>query len=83
MWGCTNWSLPNTVQPPRRQQILEVNRDSGPDPGAPLPPSQPVERPAECTLEHGGKGDRLECRQMLPHADLRVVSHRTVRSSGD
>jgi len=44
--------------------MLAVCRDSGPDEGVPLPPLQPVERPAESTLEHCGKGGRLESRQM-------------------
>jgi hypothetical protein len=38
--------------------------------GARLPPLQPVERPAESALESGGKGDRLESRQMPTCADL-------------
>jgi len=35
--------------------MLAVCKHSGPDMGAPLLPLQPVERPAECTLESGGK----------------------------
>jgi hypothetical protein len=53
----TRWSLPKTFRPPRGRQVLVVCRDSCPDAGAPLPPLRPVERPAECTLEGGGKGD--------------------------
>jgi len=50
--------------------MLVVCRDSGPDAGAPLPPLQPVERPAESTLESGGKGDGLESGQMPTRAGL-------------
>jgi len=50
--------------------VLVVWRDSGPDAGAPLPPLQPVERPAESTLEGGGKGDGLESGQMPTRAGL-------------
>jgi len=50
--------------------MVVVRRDSDPDPdaGAPLPPLQPLERPAESTMEGGGKGDRLESGQMTPRA---------------
>jgi len=44
--------------------MLVVCRDNGPDAGTPFPPLQLVERPAERTLESGGKGDRQERRQM-------------------
>jgi len=52
--------------------MLVVWRDSDPDPdvGAPLPPLQPVERPAEGTMEGGGKGDRLESGQMPTRAGI-------------
>jgi len=50
--------------------MLVVWRDSGPDAGAPLPPLQPVERPAESTLEGSWKGDGLESGQMPTHAGL-------------
>jgi len=63
--------------------MLVVCRDSGPDAGAPLPPLQPVERPAESPLESGGKGDGLESRQMPTRPGLRAVFHGRVRSSGD
>jgi len=61
--------------------MLEVCRDSGPDAGAPFPPVQPVESPAEGTLESGGKGDRLESGQMLTSAGLCAVFHGRMRSS--
>jgi len=70
VWACTHWSLPKTVRPPRRRQMLVVQRDSGPDTRAPHPPLQPVERPAESTLEGGGKGDGLESGQMPTCAGL-------------
>ena len=69
--ACTHWSLRKMVQPPRGRQMLVVHRDSGPDAGAPLPPLQPVERPAKCPLESSGRGDGLESRLMPPRADLR------------
>jgi len=50
--------------------MLVVRRDNGRDAGAPLPPQQSVERPAESTLESGGKGDGLERGQMPTHAGL-------------
>jgi len=50
--------------------MLVVWRDSVPDPGAPLPPLQPVESPTERTMEGGEKGDGLESGQMRAHADL-------------
>ena len=49
---------------------MVVPRDSGPDAGATVPPLQPVERPAESSLEGGGKGDGLESRQMPTRAAL-------------
>jgi len=45
-------------------------QDGDPDVGIPLPPLQPVVRPAEDTMEHGGKGNWLESGQMQTHADL-------------
>jgi len=81
--ACTHWSLPKTVRPPRRRQMLVVRRDSGPDARAPLPPLQPVERPAESTREGGGKGDGLESGQMPTRAGLWAVFHGRVRPSGD
>jgi len=62
--------------------MLVVCRDNGPDAGAPLPPLQPVERPAESTLESGGKGDGLERGQMPARAGLGAVFHGRMRSSG-
>jgi len=47
-----------------------VYRDSVPDAVAPLLPVQTVERTPERTMEGGGKGNGLESRQMLAHADL-------------
>jgi len=55
--------------------MLVVRRDSVSDPGAPLPPLQMVERPAESTLEGSGEGDRLESRQIQTRADLLAVFH--------
>jgi hypothetical protein len=45
-------------------------QDGGPDAGTPLPPLQPVERPAEDTVAGGGKGDGLESGQMLTRSGL-------------
>jgi len=45
-------------------------QDGGPDAGTPLPPLQPVERPATDTMEGGGKSDGLEGGQMQTRADL-------------
>jgi len=50
--------------------MLVVCRDSSPDVGSPLPPLQPVERPAESNLESGGRADGLESGQMLTRAGL-------------
>jgi len=50
--------------------MLVVCRDSGPDAGAPLPPLQPLESPAENTLESVGQGDGLESVQMPTRAGL-------------
>jgi len=50
--------------------VLVVWRDSDPDAGAPLPPLQSVERPAESPLAGGGKGDGLESGQMPTRAGL-------------
>ena len=68
-----HWSLPETVWPPTGRQMLVVWRDrqeGGPDAGTPLPPLQPVERPANDTTQAGGKGDSLESGQMQTRADL-------------
>jgi len=50
--------------------MLVVRRDSDPHAGAPLPPLQPVERPAESALETGGEGNGLESGQMPTSAGL-------------
>jgi hypothetical protein len=50
--------------------VRRRRQDGGPDAGTPLPPLQPVERPAESTMEGGGKGDGLESGQMPTRADL-------------
>ena len=72
--ACTHGSLPKTVRPPRGRQMLVVRRrrmqDCGPDAGIPLPPLQPVERPATDTMEGGGKSNGLESGQMQTRADL-------------
>jgi len=68
--ACVHWILPKAVRPPRRQQMLVVWRDCGPDAGAPLPPLQQMERPAEDTLENSGTDNRLESGQMPARADL-------------
>jgi len=84
--ACTHWSLPKTVQPPRGQQMLVVGQrgqDGRPDAGTPLPPLQPVERPAKDTMEGGGKGDWLESGQMQTRADLGAVIRRRVRTCRD
>jgi hypothetical protein len=71
--ACTHWSLLKTVRSLRGRQMLVVWRrrqDGGPDAGTPLAPLQSVERPAESTMEGGGKGDGLETGQMPTRADL-------------
>jgi len=68
--ACAHWSLPKAVRPPRSRQMLVVWRDCVPDVGAPLPPLQQMERPAEDTLEGSGTGNTLESGQMLARADL-------------
>jgi len=50
--------------------MLVVWTDCGPEAGAPLPPLQQMERPAEDTLEDSGTGNRLERGQMPARADL-------------
>jgi len=50
--------------------MLVVWRDCGPDAGAPLPPLQQMERPAEDTLKNSGTDNRLESGQMPARADL-------------
>jgi len=45
-------------------------QDGGQATGTPLPPLQPVERPAESTMGGGGKGEGLESRQVPTHANL-------------
>ena len=62
---------------------MVVLRDGCPDAGASLLPLQPVERTAESTLESSGEGDRLESRPILAHADILVILHGEVQSSGD
>jgi len=62
--------LLKTIRSLRGRQMLVVRRDRGPDAGAPLPPLQPVERPAESTLESGGEGNGMESGQMPTRADL-------------
>jgi len=70
--ACTHWSLPETVRPPRGRQMLVVRRpmQDSPDVGTPLPPLQPVERPATGNMEGDGKSDGLESGQMHTRADL-------------
>jgi len=70
---CTHWSLPETVQPSLRQQMLVVRwcrQDGGRDSGTPLPPLQPVETPAVSTEQRGVKGNGMESGQMPTRADL-------------
>jgi len=50
--------------------MLLVRRKGGPDAGAPLPPLQPVEIPAESTLDSGGEGKGMESGQMPTRASL-------------
>jgi len=68
--ACAHWSLPQAARPPRLRQMLVVWKDCGPDAGAPLPPLQQMERPAEDTLENSGTDNRLESGQMPARADL-------------
>ena len=55
-------------------QVVRMN--SAPGAGAPLPACQPVEGPAETTLEGGANDHGLECGQMPTFAGLRDVFHR-------
>jgi hypothetical protein len=82
---CTHWSLPKTVRPLRGRQMLVARRrkQDGPDVGTPLPPLQPVERPATGTMEGGGKLHGLEGGQMQTRADLWAVFSGRVGPSGD
>ena len=50
--------------------MLVVQKGSSTDAGASLPPLQPMERPADDTLEDSGKGHRLESAQMPTCADF-------------
>jgi len=50
--------------------MLVVYRDIVPHTGAPLPPLQTVERPADSALEGGANIDRLESRQMKTSTDI-------------
>ena len=50
--------------------VRRWRQDGGPDAGTPLPPLQPLERPAENTVESGGKGEGLESGQMPTRADV-------------
>jgi len=50
--------------------VRRWRQEGGPNAGTPLPPLQPVERPAESAMEGGGKGDELESGQMLTRAGL-------------
>jgi len=63
--------------------MLVVWRDSVSDTGARHLPLQPVESPAESTLESGGKADRLDSSQMLTSADFGTVFHGWMQPSGD
>jgi hypothetical protein len=53
--------------------VLHQRQDGGPDAETPLPPLQPMQRPAKNAVEGGGKGDRPESRQMPTPADLSAV----------
>jgi len=50
--------------------VRRWRQDGGLDTGTPLPPLQPVERPAESTVGSGGKGDGLESGQLPTRAGL-------------
>jgi hypothetical protein len=50
--------------------MLVVERGSSTDAGASLLPLQPMERPADDTLDDSGKGHRLEGGQMMTCADV-------------
>ena len=50
--------------------MLIVQKDSGPDTGAPLPQLQPVVRPAEDALDSGREGEGLESGQMPSRVGL-------------
>jgi len=45
-------------------------QDGSPDAGASLPPLQPMDRPAEDSLDKGGKSDGMESGQMLTRESL-------------
>jgi len=50
--------------------MLVAWRECIPDAGAPLPPLQQMERPAEVILEDSGTGNTLESGQVAAGADL-------------
>jgi len=68
--ACAHSSLLKAVRPLRRRQMLVVWRECGLDAGAPLPPLEQIERPAEDTLEDSGTDNGLESGQMPARADL-------------
>jgi len=55
----------NTLSVVRRRR-----QDGGPDAGTPLPPLQPMERPAKNALERGGESNGMESGQMPTRASL-------------
>jgi hypothetical protein len=59
--------------------MLVVYRDSCPGMGERFLPLQPVERPAESTLESCEKSEGQESSQMLTDAGLQAVFHGTVQ----
>jgi hypothetical protein len=51
-------------------EVRQSRQDGGVDADTPRPPLNPVERPAESTVERVGKGDRLESGQMPTRGGL-------------
>jgi len=50
--------------------VLRWRQEGCPDAGEPLPPLQLMARPAESTMERGGKAEGLDSMQTPTRADL-------------
>jgi len=72
--ACTHWRIPKSIQSLRGRQVLVVSRNTGPDAAAPLPPLQPVERPAEHVLESSRTGQGLRGWDVLVHFMNAILS---------
>ena len=85
-WACTDWTIPKAVLTLRGQPKYMTCKWSTVETGASLLtllPLLPVERPADCALEGGGKGYCMESELMPACADIRAIFDGKMRSSGD